>query len=273
MLAAVRTRAARARQVLPVCSTTSRRRASMRSARATITISSRRNAISRRPAASALPGLLACRSSGSSAPCGPTKRNAARSRSYRTPSSEAADLLNSDCPTYRALTPVVRLEAMEQRLDAMLRAVETVQPALREVLQLAQRRAEGALQPPSTGSALTQRLSSRPAKSARERGRKAASSLGVQMTDRASLLRGDAHFGRGRAHVGIDVLSRTSTKFFWNMPHELARGLVERGFVLPGLHRIEQVRLDARHRGRHREAEIRIGAEAGVLAASRRARR
>ena len=44
--------------------------------------------------------------------------------------AEAANLLNSECPTYRALTPVVRLQAMEQRLDAMRRAVETVQPAL-----------------------------------------------------------------------------------------------------------------------------------------------
>ena len=34
------------------------------------------------------------------------------------------------CPTYRALTPVGRLQAMEQRLDAMLHAVQTVQPAL-----------------------------------------------------------------------------------------------------------------------------------------------
>jgi histone H3/H4 len=44
--------------------------------------------------------------------------------------SDAVNLLKSDCPTDRALTPVVRLEAMEQRLDAMLRAVQTVQPAL-----------------------------------------------------------------------------------------------------------------------------------------------
>jgi hypothetical protein len=44
--------------------------------------------------------------------------------------SYAVDLLKSNCPTYRALTPIVRLEAMEQRLDAMLRAVETVHPAL-----------------------------------------------------------------------------------------------------------------------------------------------
>ena len=53
------------------------------------------------------------------------------------PPSEAINLLKSDCPSYRALTPVVRLEAMEQRLDAMSRAVHTVQPALAEVLRLA----------------------------------------------------------------------------------------------------------------------------------------
>src|SRR5262245_59968966 len=44
--------------------------------------------------------------------------------------SEAVNLLSSDCPTYRALTPVGRLQAMAQRLEAMLRAVQTVQPAL-----------------------------------------------------------------------------------------------------------------------------------------------
>jgi hypothetical protein len=43
--------------------------------------------------------------------------------------AQAVELLKSDCPTYRALTPVVRLEAMEQRLDAMLRAVQIVEPA------------------------------------------------------------------------------------------------------------------------------------------------
>jgi ABC-type transporter MlaC component len=44
--------------------------------------------------------------------------------------AQAVELLKSDCPAYRALTPVVRLEAMEQRLDAMLRAVQIVEPAL-----------------------------------------------------------------------------------------------------------------------------------------------
>ena len=49
-----------------------------------------------------------------------------------TATSEAANLLRSDCPTDRALTPVGRLQAMEQRLDAMLRAVQAVEPALQK---------------------------------------------------------------------------------------------------------------------------------------------
>ena len=44
--------------------------------------------------------------------------------------AQAGELLKTDCPTYRPLTPVVRLDAMEQRLDAMLRAINLVQPAL-----------------------------------------------------------------------------------------------------------------------------------------------
>jgi len=38
--------------------------------------------------------------------------------------------LQSDCPTYRPLTVTGRVEVMEQRLAAMLRAVDLVQPAL-----------------------------------------------------------------------------------------------------------------------------------------------
>src|SRR5215472_4843168 len=51
-------------------------------------------------------------------------------KNLQAATSEAVNLLSSDCPTYRALTPVGRLQAMEQRLDAMLRAVQTVEPAL-----------------------------------------------------------------------------------------------------------------------------------------------
>ena len=44
--------------------------------------------------------------------------------------AQAGDLLKADCPTYRPITPVVRIDAIEQRLDAMLRAINIVQPAL-----------------------------------------------------------------------------------------------------------------------------------------------
>jgi ABC-type transporter MlaC component len=45
-------------------------------------------------------------------------------------SSEAADILSRSCPQETALTPPGRVAAMEQRLDAMLQAVDVVQPAL-----------------------------------------------------------------------------------------------------------------------------------------------
>jgi ABC-type transporter MlaC component len=61
---------------------------------------------------------------------GPDEQQRSGLDELRNATSQAVDLLKSDCPTYRPLTPVARLEMMEQRLDAMLRAVETVQPAL-----------------------------------------------------------------------------------------------------------------------------------------------
>jgi hypothetical protein len=48
----------------------------------------------------------------------------------RDATAKAADLLKSDCPSDRPLTPVARLDSMAQRLDAVLRAVAIVQPAL-----------------------------------------------------------------------------------------------------------------------------------------------
>jgi ABC-type transporter MlaC component len=60
----------------------------------------------------------------------PDETQRAALQELKAAAAQAVELLKSDCPTYRALTPVVRLEAMEQRLDAMLRAVQTVEPAL-----------------------------------------------------------------------------------------------------------------------------------------------
>src|SRR5712691_4408320 len=48
----------------------------------------------------------------------------------RDASVRASEGLKANCPAYQALTPTGRTEAMEKRLDAMLAAVRTVQPAL-----------------------------------------------------------------------------------------------------------------------------------------------
>jgi hypothetical protein len=45
-------------------------------------------------------------------------------------SAQAAQILSTSCPQEQALTPPGRLAAMEQRLNAMLQALNTVQPAL-----------------------------------------------------------------------------------------------------------------------------------------------
>ena len=45
-------------------------------------------------------------------------------------STKAAEALKANCPSYQALTPTGRVEAMEKRLQATLGAVHTVQPAL-----------------------------------------------------------------------------------------------------------------------------------------------
>ena len=47
--------------------------------------------------------------------------------------AQAGALLKTDCPTYRPVTSVVRIGVMEQRLDAMLRAINIVQPALQKI--------------------------------------------------------------------------------------------------------------------------------------------
>ena len=46
--------------------------------------------------------------------------------------AQAGELLKMDCPTYRPITPVVRIDIMERRLDTMLRAIKIVQPALQK---------------------------------------------------------------------------------------------------------------------------------------------
>src|SRR3984957_10459175 len=73
------------------------------------------------------------------------------------------------------------------------------------------------------------------------------------------LLRGDADLGLGGADVGVDVALERH-EVLLEHADECTRGVVELRLVLPGLVRIEQVRLDAGELGRHGEAEIGIGA-------------
>jgi hypothetical protein len=51
-------------------------------------------------------------------------------KELRDATADAVNRLKADCPADQALTPTGRLDAMQQRLDTMLRAVQTVQPAL-----------------------------------------------------------------------------------------------------------------------------------------------
>ena len=60
----------------------------------------------------------------------PTDAQRAALEELKLSSAKASEGLKASCPTYQALTPAGRVAAMEQRLDAMLEAVKTVQPAL-----------------------------------------------------------------------------------------------------------------------------------------------
>jgi hypothetical protein len=60
----------------------------------------------------------------------PTDAQRALLEELRTASAQASEGLKGNCPTYQALTPTGRVQAMEQRFSAMLEAVKTVQPAL-----------------------------------------------------------------------------------------------------------------------------------------------
>jgi hypothetical protein len=60
----------------------------------------------------------------------PTDAQRAALDELKAASAKAGEGLKVNCPTYRALTSTGRVEAMQQRLEAMLEAVKTVQPVL-----------------------------------------------------------------------------------------------------------------------------------------------
>jgi ABC-type transporter MlaC component len=60
----------------------------------------------------------------------PTPEQRSALDELRDASAKAAEALKANCPSYQALTPTGRVEAMEKRFSATLEAVRTVQPAL-----------------------------------------------------------------------------------------------------------------------------------------------
>jgi hypothetical protein len=60
----------------------------------------------------------------------PTEAQLASLKALQDASAEAADLLKTSCPTAEPITPPARLEAIANRLEAMLQAVKTVRAAL-----------------------------------------------------------------------------------------------------------------------------------------------
>ena len=59
-------------------------------------------------------------------------------RALRDAVAQAGELLKMDCPTYRPITPVVRIETMEQRLHAARDQI--IQPALQKFYGSAEQR-------------------------------------------------------------------------------------------------------------------------------------
>jgi hypothetical protein len=62
----------------------------------------------------------------------PTERQRTALDELRAANADAAKIIQAACPTELPLTPTGRLASMEQRIDAMLQAIATLQPALQK---------------------------------------------------------------------------------------------------------------------------------------------
>src|SRR3954463_6750310 len=70
----------------------------------------------------------------------------------------------------------------------------------------------------------------------------------------------DRHLRRGGADIRVHMVLEALEILVEHVDEALGR-LPEGRFVLPGLDRVEDMRLDARDGGWHRESEIRVAAE------------
>src|SRR5262245_30303053 len=112
------------------CSTMSKRRASMPCLLARIRTSQNGAVTSAYCAASVCRGFLVYQLGEWNLAVRPDEVQRASLRALYDAIAQAGELLKTDFPTYMPITPVVRIDPMEQRLDAMLRAINIVQPAL-----------------------------------------------------------------------------------------------------------------------------------------------
>ena len=83
----------------------------------------------------------------------PTEAQRAALDELANASVTAAQKIKAACPTTIALTAPSRLASMQQRIEAMIAGVATVQPPLDKFYGLAERRAEGAAECARRGSA------------------------------------------------------------------------------------------------------------------------
>jgi ABC-type transporter MlaC component len=60
----------------------------------------------------------------------PTEEQQSSFVELKAAAAKASEQLKSNCPTYEALTPSGRVEAMEKRLEAVIEATKIVRPAL-----------------------------------------------------------------------------------------------------------------------------------------------
>jgi hypothetical protein len=66
----------------------------------------------------------------------PTQTQLAAVRALQSATAKALETLKLNCPSEEALTPPKRVEIMWRRLDALLQAVRTISPAVRELYEL-----------------------------------------------------------------------------------------------------------------------------------------
>ena len=83
----------------------------------------------------------------------PTTQQHAAFEDLRKTSQTAVDDLQASCPSQMPNTPVARLDSIKERLDAMIAAMNKIQPKLADFYGVTQRRPKSQIQHPGPGPA------------------------------------------------------------------------------------------------------------------------